>query len=102
MLAADACESQRARRARARRGHRGALRSLLPPEASVRNPVDMIASATARHYGEVVRALGAAPEVDALIVVFNTPLSPPLRMWPPSSLPPVASSPPTCRWWRCS
>jgi acyl-CoA synthetase (NDP forming) len=34
----------------------------------------MIASATARHYGDVVRALGSASEVDALIVVFNTPV----------------------------
>jgi acyl-CoA synthetase (NDP forming) len=34
----------------------------------------MIASATARHYGDVVRALGTSPDVDAMIVVFNTPV----------------------------
>ena len=50
------------------------LRSLLAAEASVSNPVDMIASATAEQYGQAVRILGAAPEVDALIVMFNTPL----------------------------
>ena len=74
ILAADACEAnglvvpELAERTSAR------LRSLLPPEASVSNPVDMIASATADQYGQAVRVLGAAPEIDALIVMFNTPL----------------------------
>ena len=74
ILAADACEAnglvvpELAERTSAR------LRSLLPPEASVSNPVDMIASATAEQYGQAVRVLGAAPEIDALIVMFNTPL----------------------------
>ena len=74
ILAADACEAnglvvpELAARTAAR------LRSLLPPEASVSNPVDMIASATAEQYGQAVRVLGATPEIDALIVLFNTPL----------------------------
>jgi acyl-CoA synthetase (NDP forming) len=34
----------------------------------------MIASATAQQYGQAVRILGAASEIDALIVMFNTPL----------------------------
>jgi acyl-CoA synthetase (NDP forming) len=50
------------------------LRSLLPPEAGVANPVDMIASATAALYGQVTRLLGDAADVDAVMVLFNTPL----------------------------
>ena len=65
---------KRPRRAGAKRAHEAALRRLLAPEASVSNPVDMIAAATARQYGEAVRMLGASGEVDALVVMFNTPL----------------------------
>jgi acetyl coenzyme A synthetase (ADP forming)-like protein len=50
------------------------LRRLLPPEASVANPVDMIASATADHYREAVGILAGDPGVDALIVIFIPPL----------------------------
>ena len=41
------------------------------------NPVDMIASATAEQYGQAARVLGKAPEIDALIVMFNTPVDHP-------------------------
>jgi acyl-CoA synthetase (NDP forming) len=34
----------------------------------------MIAAATAHEYGETVRILGGSGEVDALLVIFNTPL----------------------------
>jgi acyl-CoA synthetase (NDP forming) len=43
-------------------------------EASVRNPVDMIASAPAEHYGRAIRALGTADEIDAIIVMFIPPI----------------------------
>ena len=74
ILAADACEAngldvpELAARTAVR------LRSLLPPEASVSNPVDMIASATAAQYGQAAGILGGAPDVDAVMVMFNTPL----------------------------
>lgn len=74
ILAADACEANGLVVPELREITAGRLRSLLPPEASVSNPVDMIASATAQQYGEVVRILGATSEIDALIVMFNTPL----------------------------
>ena len=74
VIAADACETNGLLVPELGEATMATLRSLLPPEASVANPVDMIASATARHYGDVVRALGSAPDVDALIVVFNTPV----------------------------
>jgi len=74
VLAADACESNGLVVPELSELTAARLRSLLPPEASVANPVDMIASATAQQYGQAVRILGAAPEIDALIVMFNTPL----------------------------
>jgi acyl-CoA synthetase (NDP forming) len=74
VIAADACESNGLVVPELSEATRTALRPLLPREASVANPVDMIASATARHYGDVVRALGSSADIDALIVVFNTPV----------------------------
>jgi acetyl coenzyme A synthetase (ADP forming)-like protein len=42
----------------------------LPPEASVRNPVDMIASAPAAAYERVVRLLLEDPAVDAVLALY--------------------------------
>ncbi|MGL6279036.1 MAG: GNAT family N-acetyltransferase, partial [Gaiella sp.] len=50
------------------------LRSFLPPAAGVGNPVDMIASATAEHYGRAIRVVAADPGIDALIVIYIPPL----------------------------
>lgn len=50
------------------------LRALLPAEASVANPVDMIASASGEQYAQVVRALAASGAVDAVIAIFIPPL----------------------------
>ncbi len=51
-----------------------ALRGALPPEASVRNPVDMIASAGAAGYRACTELLLADPNVDALVVLFVSPV----------------------------
>ena len=51
-----------------------ALRGFLPPEASVKNPVDMIASADAASYEQALRLLLADKNVDAVIVIFVPPL----------------------------
>ena len=59
VVAADACENNGLVVPELGEATMATLRSLLPAEASVANPVDMIASATARHYGDVVRALGS-------------------------------------------
>jgi acetyl coenzyme A synthetase (ADP forming)-like protein len=48
------------------------MRAALAPEASVTNPVDMIASATDRSYEQCLRALVADPNVDALITIFTS------------------------------
>lgn len=46
------------------------LRGFLPQQASVSNPVDMIASAGPEHYRQTIETLLAADEVDALVVIY--------------------------------
>jgi acyl-CoA synthetase (NDP forming) len=74
ILAADACEASGLEVPELPAPTAERLRALLPKEAGVSNPVDMIASATAAHYGQVTRILGTEPDVDAVMVLFNTPL----------------------------
>ncbi len=50
-----------------------ALHRFLPPEASTRNPVDMIASATPANYEQAVQILLDDPNVDALLIVYVQP-----------------------------
>ena len=50
------------------------LRGFLPSEASVGNPVDMIASAGPQDYARAIASLAADPGVDALIVIYIPPL----------------------------
>jgi acyl-CoA synthetase (NDP forming) len=47
---------------------------LLPPAASVGNPVDMLASATPDHYRCATKLLLADEQVDSLLVIFIPPL----------------------------
>jgi acetyl coenzyme A synthetase (ADP forming)-like protein len=49
------------------------LRRLLPAEASVGNPVDMVASATAEDYERTIRIVADDPNVDAMIVIYIPP-----------------------------
>lgn len=51
-----------------------ALRKVLPPEASVHNPVDLIASADAARYRAALRAIAPEPSIDGLIVLFVSPI----------------------------
>jgi acetate---CoA ligase (ADP-forming) len=74
VLAADACEASGLTVPELGRPTRSQLRSRLPAEASVANPVDIIAGATAEQYGRVMRTLGTEPGIDAVMVVYNTPL----------------------------
>ncbi|ANM31941.1 hypothetical protein ABI59_23810 [Acidobacteria bacterium Mor1] len=53
---------------------KAAMRAALPPEASVVNPVDMIASADATHYRAVLEAVKADPGVDGIIAIFVSPI----------------------------
>src|SRR5207249_6765666 len=54
-------------------GTRRGLKQHLPPECSVGNPVDHIASADATRYAVGLRALLADATVDGLMVLFVTP-----------------------------
>lgn len=48
------------------------IRAAVAPEASVANPVDMIATATGPQYEVAVRAAAEDPEVDAIIAIFTS------------------------------
>jgi acyl-CoA synthetase (NDP forming) len=50
------------------------LREILPPEASLTNPVDMLAAATPAQYAETLQLIAADPNIDAIITIFLPPL----------------------------
>lgn len=49
------------------------LRSFLPPEAAVGNPVDMLPSARPQDFAEALRVVSADPGVDAVLTITVTP-----------------------------
>ncbi|MBL9076245.1 MAG: acetate--CoA ligase family protein [Planctomycetes bacterium] len=51
-----------------------ALRKVLPPEASVHNPIDLIASADAGRYRAALRVVARDPGIDGLVVLFVSPI----------------------------
>ncbi len=73
ILVADACEAAGLLVPELSEDIQAALRAGLPPEAATGNPVDMVASAGAEQYGRLLRLLGAAEEIDAIIAVFIPP-----------------------------
>ena len=74
ILAADACEANGLELPMLTDATVARLRSFLPATASVANPVDMIASATAQDYLRATRALLADERVDSLIVIYIPPV----------------------------
>lgn len=74
ILAADACESNGLLVPELDPGTLEQLGSFLPAEAGIRNPVDMVASASAQDYGRAMRLLAGDPHVDALLVIFIPPI----------------------------
>ncbi|MEO6326213.1 MAG: GNAT family N-acetyltransferase [Thermoanaerobaculia bacterium] len=74
ILASDACEAAGLELPALSVETTAALRALLPPAASVGNPVDMIASANAEQYQRAMELLLADPSVDSLIVIYIPPL----------------------------
>jgi acyl-CoA synthetase (NDP forming) len=74
ILAADACEAAGLEVPELAPATLDRLAEFLPPEAGIRNPVDMIASANAENYGRAIRVLAADPGVDALLVIFIPPV----------------------------
>ncbi len=75
ILCADAAEAEGLEVPLLSEESQSRLRRVLPPEASVANPVDMIAAATAEQYRETLRIVAGDPNVDALIVIFIQPLT---------------------------
>lgn len=75
ILATDACEAWGLQVADLPPAVTEELRAFLPPAASVKNPVDMIASATPEQFARAGRALLACDAVDALIVLFVPPIT---------------------------
>jgi acetyl coenzyme A synthetase (ADP forming)-like protein len=74
IMASDACESHGLVVATLEPATVEALRAFLPPEASTRNPVDMIASATPESFERAARLVMTDPNVDAVLVIYVQPL----------------------------
>src|SRR5262249_33086118 len=74
IMATDACEGRGLTLAELGPATTAALRAQLPPEASVGNPVDMIASASPASYEACLRLLLADDQVDAVLVLFVPPV----------------------------
>jgi len=74
IMATDACVNLALEMAELSPATRAHLASFLPAAASLGNPVDMIASATAEQYERTLAAVLADPGVDAALVVNVTPL----------------------------
>jgi acetyltransferase len=75
IMAADACESAGLKLPSLEQKTVKGLRAFLPPEASTRNPVDMIASAGAESFESALRLLVQDKNLDAIIVIFVPPLT---------------------------
>ncbi len=74
VLAADTCAELGLEVPELSSAVQAALRRLHPGAASIRNPIDLVASASAEVYGGAVELLARSSEVDALVVIFTPPL----------------------------
>jgi acetyl coenzyme A synthetase (ADP forming)-like protein len=74
ILAADACEAHGLSIPRLSDATGAVLRSFLPAAASVGNPVDMLASASADHYRRALEAILRDEQIDSVITIFIPPL----------------------------
>lgn len=70
IMATDAVSEYGMRMAELSEETKANLRSFLPAAASVKNPVDMIASAPIEHYKATVEAVLADPGVDMVMVIY--------------------------------
>lgn len=74
ILSADRAEAEGLSVPQLSRPLQSELRRGLLPTASVSNPVDMIAGASARHYEAALKTLLASDEVDQVLVMFIPPV----------------------------
>jgi acetyl coenzyme A synthetase (ADP forming)-like protein len=74
ILCADACEAAGLDVPPLAEPTQARLREFLPPVAGIRNPVDMIASATPEAYRRAILALADDPGLHAIIALFISPM----------------------------
>ena len=72
ILCADACEAEKLVLPELAQSTRARLAALLPQAASLQNPVDLAAPATAADYAQALPLLLDDPNVDAVIALFVT------------------------------
>jgi acetyl coenzyme A synthetase (ADP forming)-like protein len=70
ILASDACEGSGLEIPQLSEETQAKLREYLPAAASVGNPIDMIASASADHYRRTIKLLLDDPSIDAVLVIY--------------------------------
>jgi acetyl coenzyme A synthetase (ADP forming)-like protein len=75
ILCADACEAGGLEVPVLGQSTTAQLAEFLPSEASLTNPMDILASATSEQYARAIAVLGESPEVDSVIVIFIPPLA---------------------------
>jgi len=75
ILATDALIASGLKMAPLRTTTRAALKKALVPEASVRNPIDMVAGAKAENYDQCLRLLLQDNTVDMVLVIFVPPVT---------------------------
>jgi acetate---CoA ligase (ADP-forming) len=74
ILATDACEAHGLALTGLSPHTEAALKALLPPEASVHNPVDMIASATPEMYRRALQLVLEDELIDSVLVIYVPPI----------------------------
>jgi acyl-CoA synthetase (NDP forming) len=74
IMCADACQAAGLELPELPAALRRELAALAPAEASLRNPVDLIASASAEAFAGAVEAIGRSGAVDAIVALFVPPL----------------------------
>ena len=72
-MCADSCEANGLEVRSLSQATRNELRRFLPAEASIGNPIDVIASATGDDYARAIGTVAADPDVDAMIVIYIPP-----------------------------
>ena len=70
ILCADACEGAGLVVPELSEGTKKLLAAFLPPPATIKNPVDLIASATPEQYRSAIETLMSAEEINAIIVLY--------------------------------
>jgi acyl-CoA synthetase (NDP forming) len=74
ILLADACEARGLTLPELTGDTVVKLRGFLPAAAGLKNPVDMIASASPEQFARTIEAVGADPNVDSVVVIYVPPM----------------------------